>query len=206
MGSDIPDLKPAMSPKEIACLEGHLARSQSYVEFGCGGSTLLAVRSPVKMIWSVENDPAWIERIRRHPEIAAAEREGRLVLWPVDLGPTKAYGYPATPWWRLYQSAHRDKWPSYYESIWSEADAAAADLFLVDGRFRVASALAVASHCRDQAKVLVHDFKGRHEYGAILEVYDKVRQVRSLAVLRRKPDANAERIGALMSKFRYRPE
>jgi hypothetical protein len=206
MVGDIPDLKPAMTPKEIACLQGRLSRSQSYVEFGCGGSTLLAVRSPVKTIWSVENDPAWIERIRRHPEIAGAEREGRLVIWPADIGPTKAYGYPATPWWRLFRSAHRDKWPSYYESIWSEADAAAADLFLVDGRFRVASALAVAMHCGDQARVLVHDFTGRPEYRALLEVYDKVRQVRSLAVLRRKPDANAELIGALVTKFRHRPD
>jgi hypothetical protein len=202
----IPALRPAMSRSEIGCLRKHLARAASYVEFGCGGSTLLAVRSPAKRVWSVESDPAWMDLIRRHPEITAAEEAGRLTLWRADIGPTKDYGYPATPWWRLYQSAHRDKWPSYYESIWTQAGAAEADLFLVDGRFRIASGLAVAAHCRDKARVLVHDFSDRPEYQVLLKVYDKVKQVRGMAVFKRKPGVSAEQIAGLMQDFRHRPD
>lgn len=203
---DIPALKPAMTPKEVACLQKYLGAAQSYVEFGCGGSTLLAVRSPVKRVWSVESDPKWMELIRRHPDIAAAEQAGRLTLVHADIGPTKDYGYPATPWWRLYRPAHQEKWPNYYETIWNEAGAAEADLFLVDGRFRVACGLAVAAHCGDEAIVAVHDFTNRPEYEVLLEVFDRLDQARNLVVLRRKPGIGAERIAELMGQFRHKPD
>ncbi|MEO7222973.1 MAG: hypothetical protein ABIY37_10910 [Devosia sp.] len=202
MAADVPTLKPAMSPKEIACLQKYLAGAASYVEFGCGGSTLLAVRSPAKRVWSVESDPAWMALIRRHPEITAAEQAGRLTLWHGDIGPTKAYGYPATPWWRLRRPGHRNKWPNYYETIWTQAGTAEADLFLIDGRFRVASGLAVAANCRDEAVVLVHDFRSRPDYNALLEVYEKIDRVRSLIVLKRKPGVSADRIAGLLEDFR----
>ena len=205
MADDIPALEPAMTPREAACLQKYLAMSASYVEFGCGGSTLLAVRSPAKRVWSVESDPAWMALIRRHPEITAAEQAGRLTLWHGDIGPTKAYGYPATPWWRLYQAGNREKWPNYYETIWTQPGAAEADLFLIDGRFRIASGLAVAARCREDALVLVHDFKNRPNYNALLEIYDKVDQVRSLAILKRKASFSADRIAALMGKFQSEP-
>jgi hypothetical protein len=204
--SEVPDLKPAMTGKERTCLEKYLATAQSYVEFGCGGSTLMAVRSPATRIWSVESDTAWLERIRRHPEIAAAEQAGRLTLCHVDIGPTKEFGYPATPWWRLYQPGHREHWPRYYESIWASPGAAEADLFLVDGRFRVACGLAVAAHCRDEAIVAVHDFTNRPDYQALLEVFDTVDSARGLMVLRRKPGTNASRIAELMGAFRFKAD
>jgi hypothetical protein len=205
MPDDVPALKPAMTPKEIACLKKHLAIVGSYVEFGCGGSTLLAVQSPVQRIWSVESDPAWLKRIRLHPDIAAAEATGRLTLIHADIGPTKAYGYPATPWWRFYQPGHRDQWASYYELVWTQPGAAEADLFFIDGRFRVASGLAVAAHCRPEARVLVHDFNGRPDYAALLDVFDQITQVRSLAVLSPKPGVTPDRISTLLSRFADQP-
>ena len=205
MADDVPRLRPAMNGKEIKKLASYMAGAKSYVEFGCGGSTLLAVQSPVERAWSVESDIGWIDRIRSHPEIASAEASGRLKLLHVDIGPTKGYGYPTRPWWLRLIGGGRGKWPAYYESIWSLAAPAEADLFLVDGRFRVACGLSVAARCRDEALVAVHDFNNRPEYQTLLEVYDKVDEVRNLVILKRKP-SGAERAGALMERFRYKPD
>lgn len=207
MAEDAVTLRPAMVRKEIRRLDRYLAGARSYVEFGCGGSTLMAVRSPVERAWSVESDPGWIDRIRTDPEIAAAERAGRLTLWHADIGRTKGYGYPVLPWWsRPFRTKLREKWPTYYESIWSLDGPADADLFLVDGRFRVACGLSVAAHCRGDALVAVHDFNNRPEYGELLTVYDKLDEARNLVILRRKPSVGAGEIAGLLERFRYDPD
>ena len=52
-------LQPEMTDDDIAVLRECYSKSTSLVEFGSGGSTLLAARSAsLQRIWSVESDPA----------------------------------------------------------------------------------------------------------------------------------------------------
>ena len=76
------DLPVRMSDGEGALFQRQLATATHYLEFGCGGSTLLAVRSPARVILSVESDPAWIGKIQQHPEIAAAVAGQRFSFKP----------------------------------------------------------------------------------------------------------------------------
>ena len=62
---------------------------------------------------------------------------------------------------------------------------------LVDGRFRLASALRLLSHTTSESVVIVHDFWGRfHMYNPMLQYYNLLSYTRTLLVLRRKSDVD----------------
>jgi hypothetical protein len=203
--TEVPRLKPAMAAREIARLDALLAGAKSYVEFGCGGSTLHAVRAGVAKIWSVESDNQWIKKLRLHPEIRSAEADGRLTFVQVHIGTTGRYGYPVLSKLRFLWPMHLVQWPRYYEAVWENEGAKDADLFLVDGRFRVACALMVALNCRPEATVAIHDFKKRPYYAELLKFFDSIKRVRNLQVLRVKSDFDREAAQAALRRARYNP-
>ena len=193
-------LQPAMSDGEVAVLRECFSKADSLVEFGAGGSTLLAVRSPsLRRIWSVESDPAWIAKLRADAWIADAEARGRLHLRHADIGAVGEFGYP-------HDETRRDAWPRYYESVWDDADALEADLVLIDGRFRVACALEAIARCRPHAVLLFHDFWNRTPYHPVLAFADWLGSCDSLAILRRKPSFDAARLDAVRRAHRLQPD
>ena len=170
-----------MSAAEVACFERRLGDAQSYLEFGCGGSTLVAAASPAAAIRSVDTDRAWIEKCQRHPDIAAAIAAGRLAFTHVHVGRTGRFGYP------IGKSAVR-RWPDYCLAVWDSFPAdAPPDLVLVDGRFRLACAVQALLRCPPATTILFHDFTLRERYRLILDFAEAVEIVDTLAVLRTKP-------------------
>ena len=193
-------LQAAMTDGEAAVLRECFSKAASLVEFGCGGSTLLAVRSPsLRRIWSVESDPAWIAKLRAETEIATAEQAGRLRLLGADIGEVGEFGFPR-------DEASRDAWPRYYESVWDDAAAIDADLVLIDGRFRVACALEAIARCRPHAILLFHDFWNRTPYHPVLAFADWLGSCDSLAILRRKPSIDQAKFDAVRSAYRFQPD
>ena len=194
------DLRPEMSADEIGVLRECYSKAASVVEFGSGGSTLLAVRSPsLQRIWSVESDPAWIEKLHGLPEVAAAEQAGRLRFIHADIGPTGDYGMPL-------DDATQGRWPSYHDAVWADPDTSGADLVLIDGRFRVACALAALAHCQPHAILLFHDFWSRPVYHPVLAFTDWLGSCDSLAILRRKPQIDAVKFDAVRRLHRLQPD
>jgi hypothetical protein len=122
-------MTPAMTPSEISLLSGFLRSANNYVEFGIGGSTVLASSLVKRSIVSVESSAEWIEKVASSVDIDRSRIHLNLVH--ADIGPVGALGGPAS-------EASRSLWPNYSKVIWSLADVEAADLYLVDGRFRVA--------------------------------------------------------------------
>lgn len=188
-----------MTDGEVAVLRECFSKAASLVEFGSGGSTLLAVRSPsLRRIWSVESDPAWIAKLRDEADIAGAESSGRLQLRHADIGAVGEFGFPR-------DEAMRDAWPRYYESIWDDAAAIETDLVLVDGRFRVACALEAVARCRPHAVLLFHDFWNRTPYHPVLAFTDWLGSCDSLAILRRKPSFDQAQYEAVRREYRQQP-
>lgn len=193
-------LQVAMTQGEIAVLQECISKAGSLVEFGAGGSTLLAVRTPsLRRIWSVESDPAWIARLRAEAEIGAAEQAGRLRLLAVDIGAVGAFGFPR-------DEAKRDAWPCYSQSVWDDPAAIEADLVLIDGRFRVACALEAIARCRPHAVLLFHDFWNRTPYHPVLAFADWLGSCDTLAILRRKPSIDPVKLDAVRRAYRLRPD
>ena len=176
------DLPVRMSEGERELFERTLAKATHYMEFGSGGSTLLAVRSPARVILSVESDPAWLEKIRAHPEIAQAVARQRLFLTHADIGPVGEWGSPT-------DETRRAQWPRYYADPFFATDILF-DLILIDGRFRVATALAAAACAAESATIVIHDYELRPQYYLVEKFFDIEETRESLYVLRRRRTIN----------------
>ena len=76
---------------------------------------------------------------------------------------------PVTPW-QPELTPERESWRAYHEGVWAEPEASRADLYLVDGRFRVACFMQTLLHASPDALVAIHDFAKRPQYHVVQEV------------------------------------
>jgi hypothetical protein len=193
-------LRPEMTDAEIGVLRECFSKATSLVEFGSGGSTLLAVRSSsLRRIWSIESDPAWIVKLRGLPDVAHAEAGGRLRFIHADIGRTGDYGMPV-------EASAQERWPGYYQTVWNDPATVEADLVLVDGRFRVACALEALACCRPHTILLFHDFWNRTPYHPVLAFTDWLGSCDSLAILRRKAVIDPANFEAVRRLHRLNPQ
>ena len=186
-------MKLSMTADEQVLFEACLRRSRSYVEFGAGGSTYLASSLVGERIVSVDSSREWLDKVgqavAQHPDWV----QPQLVL--VDIGPIGQWGNPAD------RSREAD-WHRYSTQVWELPDTAEADLFLIDGRFRVASAIEALRRCRADALVLVHDYTSRQAYHAVEAFGRCVAQSGALAMLVRRPDFDDAKAGRAAEKHR----
>lgn len=187
-------LQPEMSKPEIAHYQALLNDFRTVVEFGSGGSTLLAVTGGARVI-SVESDANWIARLRTFGEIRAAEESGQLTFIHVNIGQVGAYGRPV-------DTTARHTWPYYPLSPWAECPAP--DLVLVDGRFRVACIAQAVLHCRRKSLIIVHDFWSRPAYHQALKLLNWVSSVDSMAVFKRRLWSRSTAL-ILFEQYKFEP-
>jgi hypothetical protein len=169
-------MKPRMTDNEIVLFASFLNNSRRYVEFGCGGSTYLASRLVTKSIIAVDSSQEWLSRVE------ASCQGGQVVpqLLHVDIGQTQDWGYPV-------DDTSRDKWATYYTKIWEDPSNAWADLYLIDGRFRVACFAKTIMHCRPDAFIAIHDFPTRKKYHCVREIARQVACIDQLFIFQPLP-------------------
>jgi len=185
---------PAMSEAEIACYSELLNQASSLIEFGAGGSTLLATARNVRTV-SIESDLTWIEKLRCVPAAVDSERNGLLSLIHADIGEVGPWGHPI-------DAAVRHKWPSYSMAPWLLCQRPG--LVLIDGRFRVACIAQATLHCGRNSVIAVHDFWPRPVYHVALQLLDWVSSVDTLAVFR--PRAwSGRKARSLFEGYKYDP-
>ncbi|MCU0815562.1 MAG: hypothetical protein MUF74_03485 [Cypionkella sp.] len=153
-----------MPEEEAEALAAAYRAAETILEYGAGGSTLLAAEMG-RRVFSVESDAAWLSGMRAwfddHPT------KGQVVLHHADIGPTGDWGAPVGP------KAFR-KFPGYALSIWSHPDFVQPDVVLIDGRFRPACLLATAFRTQKPVKVLWDDYAGRDFYHGIEAMFRPV--------------------------------
>ena len=133
----------------------HYADARVILEYGSGGSTVLAASNPECTVFSVESDRDWAANLeayfRQNPP------SGLVRQHPVDIGPTEKWGRPkGQGGWRKY---HR-----YPISVWDREDFQHPDLVLIDGRFRAACWLTVLIRATKPVVVLFDDYVDRSAY------------------------------------------
>jgi hypothetical protein len=166
------------------------------LEFGMGGSTILAASLGAKRIISVDSDPAWRDRVA--DELKTTKAQCRVDLICCDIGPIGEFGMPVEP-------SRIARWPQYYIAPWAALKAELPNLIYVDGRFRVACALYSALQFNDfSPKLLIHDFERDcyHRLLAYFEVKDRVERLASLAL---KPRANIGEMVSDLLQFQFDP-
>jgi hypothetical protein len=188
------ELLPAMTANETVVLTAFFASARSYVEFGCGGSTFLAAKTIKQRIITVDSDRAWLSKID-----AACEASGtalRPEICFTDIGPVSEFGYPT-------DETQRDHWPRYYRQVWSIPGANTADLYMVDGRFRVACFLQILLQGMADSIILFHDYVSRPHYHAIASFARELCRIDELAAFQRRPDFASEEANALLHWHRF---
>ncbi len=202
---------PHLFDQEPALFARALGASHRYLEFGAGGSTLSAIRQGIGMMVAVESDPAWINALRKHPEVAEAVSDGRLGIVHGNVGPVAPLGYPHD---HASEKPDKARWPGYIRAGWQEVSRRGyvPDLVYVDGRFRVGCCLSVVLACKEHAaagqapQVLVHDIADdRPHYGPIFKFFDVVEAANTLCLLRIKADASTLDAFALLMEYQFDP-
>jgi hypothetical protein len=156
---------------EVEVVKKYLKPDSRYLEFGSGGTTLLAHSIGVKAISTVDCDKARLEKAK-----SMIGADPHAILSYADIGPTKDWGVPS-------DQATAFRWPSYYLDIWNKLDLLP-NVVLLGGRFRVASALQTIARCGTDSVILFHQFWPRDYYYAVLKYCRIVDRVDSLAVLK----------------------
>jgi len=143
-----------LPPPEAACLREALARSPSLLEYGGGGSTVLAAGMGCRIV-SVDSDKARAARLAAH----LAGITDRAEVQHVDIGPTGDWGRPTG-------REGFARYHAYALSVWDRPDLDP-DLVLIGGRFRAACLVAVRLRARRPTTVLFADYADRRSYHGV---------------------------------------
>ncbi|EAQ01085.1 hypothetical protein OB2597_03569 [Pseudooceanicola batsensis HTCC2597] len=147
-----------MPEAEAAALRTAYGEARAILEYGSGGSTVLASELPGKQVVSVESDADWARMMRAW--FALNPGRSPVELIHADIGPTRDWGHPAdASAWALF--------PAYPLAVWDRD--IAPDVVLVDGRFRAGCALACAFRTRQPLTLLFDDYVPRGAYHAVEE-------------------------------------
>jgi hypothetical protein len=142
---------------EAALLRETYDRAGVILEYGSGGSTVLAAEQPGKTVLSVESSRDWARMMRDwFAANPPAKGSAAHVIWS-DIGPTKEWGHPVD------ESEWR-RWPRYPLEVWELPEFRQPDVVLVDGRFRVGCALAAAFLSEQPLTLLFDDYGPREHY------------------------------------------
>lgn len=154
------------------------AEARVVLEYGSGGSTLLAAAHKPDLVVSVESNRAWTENLdailnRDYPDVNAR-------LWYVDIGETKAWGRPKNN--RACQ-----RFSLYSLSVWDQPWLECPDVVLVDGPFRVGCFMATLLRITQPVTLLFADYRGRSNYAWVERFAKPVALVNRMARFELEP-------------------
>ncbi|SIS92375.1 hypothetical protein SAMN05421759_106163 [Roseivivax lentus] len=142
---------------EAALVRAEYSRADVILEYGSGGSTVMAAEMPGKHVFTVESDRAWAEMMRAwfsaHPPASGSEVD---VIWS-DIGQTREWGQPV-------DDSEWKRYPRYPLEVWGLEEFRQPQVVLVDGRFRQGCALAAKYLARAPVTVLFDDYLHRKHY------------------------------------------
>lgn len=182
-----------MSSEEKVLFKKYLYSSESYFEFGCGGSTLWADKCEnIKTVVSVEADSVWAANI-------AKITSDKVRFMPVvfDVGRwSSPTNHTQKNLWEEYSSCIQHTYGQY-------------DLVLLDGRFRTACGVQAYSKLKDSGFMLLHDYREKHiqncreSYIRLNELYILIELKNTLAVFKKKSDVSAVIFSNLWHEFKH---
>jgi len=156
---------------EAAAYAEAVASASVVLEFGSGGSTVLAAEAGAE-VWSVESDRGWALAMQAY--FAAHPSPRSVTIHYADIGPTKKWGRPVD------ESAIA-RWPDYPQGIWGLMGDSHPDLVLIDGRFRLACFMTVAHRISRPVRLFFDDYEPRKTYHAAAEISEPLRMIGRMA-------------------------
>lgn len=150
------DFALTLPPDEADLVSRTYAGAGTILEYGSGGSTLLAVRgAATAQVISVESDPDWALRMTN--TLAAEGVSDRARIHFADIGHVVEWGMPKDT------AAHR-RYHLYASGVWDARWFRQPDVVLIDGRFRVACLITAMLRTTKPLTVLFDDYYDRPYY------------------------------------------
>jgi hypothetical protein len=177
---DVPS-EPQFDEEGMAYFRKQLESARNYLEYGSGGSTILA-NGLVNTLVSVDSDAGLVADVRR--KLAEAGRRTMTRLIHVNIGLTYDWGMPVFTKPTLRRVRRWEEYPTrpwrYLRSITQQPD-----LILVNGRFRVACVLEslLSLSPLSNTQILLEDYAERPHY-QVVERFADLERVGRMAVLR----------------------
>ncbi|MGY3614459.1 hypothetical protein [Bradyrhizobium sp. USDA 10063] len=187
-------MQVAMDSQEMTLFKSFLALSARYLEFGSGGSTWLASQTEKEWIISIDSSQEWLANVANATDDCITKPQ----LVHVDIGKLREWGYPA-------DREKESSWPQYHEGIWQRPESRNADLYFVDGRFRVACFVQCLLHSTSGAFIAIHDFANRPQYHSVKSIAREIARANNMSVFERPSHLDRERAQQLLQKHRLDP-
>jgi len=170
--ADAPE-RPTLTlpPEESAALTAAYQGAGVILEYGTGGSTVLAA-DLARVVFSVESAPGWLTMMQGW--FHANPPKAALHLHHGDIGKTRAWGYPA-------DNKQVARWSNYPVSVWDRPDFQHPDVVLIDGRFRVACLYTTLLRITRPVHVLWDDYIDRPAYHKVEAMVGAPRMVGRMA-------------------------
>jgi hypothetical protein len=168
-------------PREVGSMVKEVyAGANSILEYGSGGSTVVAAEFKNKSIYSVESDKKWADDLQGFLKRSDAVLS-MPVIHHVDVGPTIKWGHPAGT------SLHK-RFHLYPLEIWDVDDFVHPDTVLIDGRFRVGCFFACLLRCTKPMQILFDDYTPRAHYHVVERITRPVSTLERMAIFEVEPD------------------
>jgi hypothetical protein len=174
---------PNFAPEGLPAFRKALAGARIYLEYGAGGSTVLASRF-VQKLFTVESDARYLRAVERKVHASGPVSENHFLH--ANIGMTEFWGKPA---FTNHSAGRLRRWSRYPQLPWELLEAAGEvpDLILIDGRFRVACMLESLIHLKDQsALIFFDDYFHRKPYAIVERFADIVDRCGPMALFRKK--------------------
>ncbi|MGV8950358.1 MAG: hypothetical protein ACOH2M_04580 [Cypionkella sp.] len=172
--------KLTMPEAEAQLLQLAYADAGVILEYGSGGSTVVAAEAAGKRVFSVESDPDWLAMMQGY--FADNPPLADLTMLLGDIGPTKAWSFPKD------ETKIRD-WPKYPLAVWDLDGFVHPDVILIDGRFRAACFLTALFKITKPTLVLWDDYKERPAYHEVEVLVKPAEMVGRMAIFELSPMA-----------------
>lgn len=186
-----PEIRMPRAEREL--LKCHYEKADVILEYGCGGSTILASEMPGKRIIAVESDQAWCDRLISW--FALSQPASMPTLLHVDIGPVGGFGKPVS-------SRQFEKFPNYSLAVWDRPIFEQPDVVLIDGRARAACFLATIFRTKKPLTILFDDYVDRPKYHCVEKYMEPTRIVGRMAVFQVEPTGiNPEDLPLIASTF-----
>ena len=155
--------------EEAALVTANYTRGRRILEYGSGGSTVLAARAGCHVV-TVESGKGWAKKLAA--ELATISDLARVHY--VDIGPTGPWGFP-------HNGNEHARFHHYALSVWDRPDLGEPDLVLIDGRFRAACLAAVLLRAKRPTTVLFDDYAKRGYYHRVEQLARKEEMIGRMA-------------------------
>jgi len=155
---------PHMSDLATNYLRKRFTEIKVFLEYGAGGSTVLAAKMGVGYCYSVESDSLFAAAVQN--KISNLDRTGITKFIVPDIGPVGEWGYPK-------DFSQCQKWHAYALYVWEliHKNKRMPELVLIDGRFRISCFLISVINLPAGCPIMFDDYRKR---GARYDVVEEI--------------------------------